>query len=70
MTNMAETTTIQKIYDELKGLKKDVTFIKKHMFDPDTIMTTEESKRFEESMKEFKEGKTTPLSEIKKELGL
>lgn len=66
---MAETVTIKKIYDEIKGLKKEVTFIKKHMFDPDTIMTTEESKRFEESMKELKEGKTTPLSELKKELG-
>lgn len=67
---MAETNTIQKIYDELKVLKKDVTFIKKHMFDPDTVMTTEESKRFEESVKELKEGRTTPLSEVKKELGL
>ncbi|MEK6949563.1 MAG: hypothetical protein AABX34_05035 [Nanoarchaeota archaeon] len=66
---MAEMVTIKKIYDEIKGLKKEVTFIKKHMFDPDTIMTTEESKRFEESMKELKEGKTTPLSELKKELG-
>ena len=67
---MAEIVTIKKIYDEIKGLKKEVTFIKKHMFDPDTILTTEESKRFEESMKELKEGKTTPLSEVKKELGL
>jgi len=67
---MAETVTIKKIYDEIRGLKKEVTFIKKHMFDPDTILTTEESKRFEESMKELKEGKTTPLSEVKKELGL
>ena len=66
---MAEIVTIKKIYDEIKGLKKEVTFIKKHMFDPDTILTTEESKRFEESMKELKEGKTTPLSEVKKELG-
>ena len=67
---MAEIVTIKKIYDEIKGLKKEVTFIKKHMFDPDTILTTEESKRFEESMKELKEGKTTPLSKVKKELGL
>ena len=67
---MTETITIRKIYDEIKGLKKEVTFIKKHMFNPDTILTTEESKRFEESMKELKEGKTTPLSEVKKELGL
>ena len=50
-STMAETTTIKKIYDEIKVLKKDVTFIKKHMFDRDTIMTTEEKKRFEESSK-------------------
>lgn len=67
---MAETTTIRKIYDELKGIKEDVTFIKKHMFDPDTIMTTEESRRFEESLKELEEGKATSLSDLKKELGL
>ena len=59
---MAETTTIQKIYDELKVLKKDVTFIKKHMFDPDRIMTKEESKRFEESIKDFKEGRYITIS--------
>ena len=67
---MPEATTIQRIYDELKELRKEVTFIKSHMFDTDTIMTTEESRRFEQSMKELKEGKTTPLSELKKELGL
>jgi len=67
---MAEAETIKKIYNELKDLKKEVVFIKKHMFDPDTIMTTEEARRFEQSLKELKEGKTTPLSEIKKELGI
>lgn len=67
---MTETVTIQRIYDELKELRKEVIFIKRHMFDPDTIMTTEESKRFEQSRKELKAGKTTPLSELKKELGL
>ena len=65
---MAETVIIKKIYDELKGLKKDVTFIKKHMVDADMIMTREESKRFEESVKEFEEGKSTPLEEFKKEI--
>jgi len=62
--------TLEEIHNDLKTLKKDVTFIKKHMFDPDTIMTTEEARRFEESMRELKEGKTTPLSEFKKELGI
>jgi len=67
--NMTGASAIDRIHNELKFLREEVTFIKKHMFDPDTIMTTEESKRFEKSMKELKQGKTTPLSELKKELG-
>ncbi|MBI4141389.1 hypothetical protein HY484_00520 [Candidatus Woesearchaeota archaeon] len=67
---MPETVSMQKIFSELKDLKKEVVFIKKHMFDPDTIMTIDEAKRFEASLKELKEGKTTPLLELKKELGL
>lgn len=63
-------TETKQILEELKTIKIDLDFIKSHMFDPDTIMTTEESERFEQSMKELKEGKTTPLSELKKELGL
>lgn len=66
---MTGASAIDRIHNELKFLREEVTFIKKHMFDPDTIMTTEESKRFEKSMKELKQGKTTPLSELKKELG-
>ena len=68
-SNMAEAVTIEKIYEELKALKNEVVFIKDHMFDPDVIMTSEESRRFEQSIKELKDGKTTPLSELKKELG-
>ena len=51
-------------------IQSELDYIKEHMFDPDTVMTTEESKRFEQSMKELNEGKTTPLSKLKKELGL
>jgi len=67
---MAETIIVKKLVTELREIKKDLSFIKKHMFDPDSIMTIEESKRFEQSLKELKEGKTTPLSDMKKELGL
>jgi hypothetical protein len=67
---MAESIVTKKIYKELKDLKKEILFIKQHMFDPDTIMTIEETKRFEQSMKELKGGKTTPLSRLKEELGL
>lgn len=67
---MAETVTMQMIYQELKGLKTEVNFMKKHLFDPDSILTTEERKRYERSLKELKAGKTTSLSQLKKELGL
>ena len=64
------TVTLKRIHKNLESLKKEIVFIKKHMFDPDTIMSSEESRRFEQSMKELKEGKTTTLSELKKELRL
>jgi hypothetical protein len=67
---MSESATMQGIYEELKSLREEVLFIKKHMFDPDTVMTTEEKKIFERSMKEFKEGKTISLASVKKKLGL
>lgn len=64
---MAETITIKKIYNEIKDIKKDVSFIKNHVFDIDNIMTLEESKRFEKSLGELKAGKTANLSEVKKD---
>jgi len=66
---MVETVTLKHIFNEIKDLKNEVTFIKMHMFDPDTIMTIEEGRRFNQSLQELKEGRTTPLSELKKELG-
>ncbi len=66
---MPETTTIEKIYKEVKSLKEEVTFIKKHMFDPDTIMTTKEE-RYERAMQELEDGETTSLEDLKKELGM
>lgn len=65
-----ETVSAQQITEELKAIREDLEFIKTHMFDPDTIMTIEEGRRFEQAMQELREGKTTPLSELKKELGL
>ncbi len=60
----------KQILEELKTIRTEIDFIKTHMFDPDVMMTTEESKRFERSMQELKEGKTIPLAEMKKRLGL
>jgi len=58
------------ITEELKAIRKDLAFIKTHMFDPDTIMSVEEERRFKQAMNELKERKTTSLSNLKKELGL
>ena len=67
---MAETINMEKMYREILALRKEVQFIKTHMFDPDTIMTTDEEERFERAMEEYKEKKTTSFEELKKELGL
>ena len=58
------------MYGELLALRRDVQFIKTHMFDPDTIMTTEEEERYGRAMRELEEGKTTSLEDLKKELGM
>ena len=62
--------SIQTVHKEILDLKKDIDFIKKHIIDPDTIMTVSEAKRFEQSMKELENGKTTSLSKLKEEFDL
>jgi len=58
------------ILKELKSIKKEIDFIKDHMVDVDSIMTEKEQKRFDESLKEYKDSKTTSLEDLKKELGI
>lgn len=65
---MTKIITTKEIYNELKDLKKDIKFIKKHIMDIDTIMTPEEEKIFEKSIKEDKEGKSTSLEDFEKEM--
>lgn len=67
---MPEIINTEKMYRELLALRKEVQFIKMHMFDPDTIMTTEEEERYERAMQELKGDKTISLEDLKKELGL
>jgi len=67
---MATAVISNNLIEELKAIRKDLDFIKEHMFDSDSIMTAEEEKRYNQAMAEYKEGKTTSLSKLKKELGL
>ncbi len=61
---------MKQIMEKLEKIESEVGFIKDHMFDPDTIMTLEEEGRYKKALQELKAGKTTPLSKLKKELGL
>lgn len=54
--------TIEKeIMEELKAIRKDSDFIKEHIVDRDTILTSEEEKILEEAVKELREGKAVKL---------
>lgn len=66
---MKQVLELRKMKAEIKELKKEVSFIKKNIVDPDTILTPAEKRQVRQAMKELKEGKTTSLSELKKELG-
>ncbi len=67
---MAEVVTVETLHNQLIELKKDMEYIKNHMLDPDLVMSTEESERFEQSMKDLADGKAVPLDQVKRELGL
>ncbi len=66
---MMQTTIPKEIVEELKTIREDLDYIKKHMVDVDIILTPEEEKRLEESLKEYKEEGTTRLEDFEKELG-
>ncbi len=66
---MAPQTELKKIETELKEIRKELYFIKEHMAYRDVVLSKEEEKILEQSLKEYKEGKTTRLEDLKKELG-
>jgi len=67
---MAEIISTNKIYEKLLEFQKEVNIIKSQIVDEDTIMTSEESERFDQAMKELEEGKAISHEDLKKELGL
>lgn len=55
------------IATELKAIRKELEYIRKHMVDVDMILTPEEDARLEIAIKEFKEGKTRSLDELERD---
>ncbi|PIO04294.1 hypothetical protein COT48_01190, partial [Candidatus Woesearchaeota archaeon CG08_land_8_20_14_0_20_47_9] len=63
-----ETTISKEILKDLKVIKKDLGFIKAHMIDADVILTPKEEARLEESLEEYRKGKTVSLEAFEKEM--
>ena len=54
----------QLILEKLDKIEKDVKEIREHMVDADTILTAEERRMLDESVKHEKEGKLISLEEL------
>jgi len=63
---MKQASIPKEIIEELKMIRRDLEYIKKHMIDVDTILTIDEERRLEESIEEYKEGKTIKLEDFEK----
>ncbi|MBU7045195.1 MAG: hypothetical protein HXS54_02055 [Theionarchaea archaeon] len=57
-------TTEKEILKELKAIRKELTYIKEHMVDMDAILTPEEERILDQSIKEFKEGKAIKIQDL------
>ncbi|HIH37464.1 hypothetical protein J4460_09035 [Candidatus Woesearchaeota archaeon] len=64
---MAETQELMKVIEEMRD---DIKYIKKHLIDPDSIMSEDDIACLEQARKDFKEGKTLSLKDLRRELDL
>ncbi|MBW6470671.1 MAG: hypothetical protein K0A90_05555 [Methanosarcinaceae archaeon] len=67
---MPEIDFERRIFDELVHIKAELSEIREHMVDVDTILTEDERHIVKESFEHEKEGKLVSLSDFKKEIGL
>jgi len=57
---------VKKMMAKLSKLQADMDYVKEHI--EDTTLTDDDLKSIKESRKDLKEGKTTSLEDLKKEL--
>ena len=65
-----ETATLEAIHNDLKFIKSEISEIKEHMVDIDSIMTEDDYKALEKYKKEKAKGELTSHEELKRELKL
>lgn len=63
-------STEAKIMEELQSIKADLSYIKDHLIDPDSLLTEEDYEALLQYREEKKQGKLVPHHKIKKALGL
>jgi len=59
---------IKLIMKELKEIRKYLEYIKEHMLDVDSILTEEEEALVLRAEKEYEEGKSVRLDDVKRDL--
>jgi len=59
---------LKQVIQKLDVIKSELDYIKEHMVDIDTILTPEEEAHLEESLRDFKVGRTTSLEAFEKEM--
>lgn len=60
-------TESQVIMEELRAIRKDISYIKEHM--ENLFLTSEEEGALAEAMGEYKQGNVVSLEEFKKQMG-
>jgi uncharacterized coiled-coil DUF342 family protein len=55
------------IATELRAIRKELEYIRRHMVDVDMVLSPDEAKRLESAIKEFEEGKTSTLDDIERD---
>ena len=59
--------TSSELMEELKVIREDLQYIREHMVDVDMILTPEEEDVLNQSVNEFRDGKTTKLHDLKRD---
>jgi len=67
---MAETIVPENITKELRAIKEDLSYIKMHMVDIDSILTEEDYRALQSYHEEKRAGKLISHKQLKKEIGV
>jgi len=62
--------TVEKIYDELVAIRRELRAVKARLPSPDTVVTPVEERELVLARQEFLEGKGIPLATVERELGM